>query len=276
MRDPGQLENLKRLLGAIETFAAGDEICRKRQSSPDPAARSLAGSLPLGHSRGAAHLKSIAEEGGIFSRIELERRGVALTAGGNTERVLGTADDVFTYVGPLRYPGTSCGLFFKPNTELIFSSTAVATFFDSGGILKHWPPNHLANSDDAKITYLRRNEMAVPDYREYLWRCLVLLFASPWHYVDGTGPDVSGPAQVDRDDARGWTFEVRFARALPLAGTLMGVILPAWLGFSLLEAIAAWKRAGVDVKFYETPDANEANEWKSLQKESLRYLAERL
>ena len=263
------LDNLQRLIGDIAAYAAGEKTCQARQAKPHQEVSSMAKSMPLGHSSGTAPFHRIAKVGSILSREELQHRGVE-PAGGTTEQALGTLSYVFTYVGPLRYPGTSCGFYFRPKTEETFADGAIATPFDSGGVKYLRPTDSL----DERIVYVRRNELPVPDYREYFARCLALLYYSPWDYVDGKGPDMAGPIEVRGGDARRWTFEARFKGELPLSGSLSAVILPGAVGALLASEVAAWKTAGVVVIYYPTPDPNEATSWQFLLDKSVDYVRE--
>jgi hypothetical protein len=263
------LNNLNDLVNQLESYGADQSECRERRLKPDPSARSLSTAMPLGHACGAASFQSVVRDGRICSRETLERRGIVL-AGGNTERTLGTAGDVFTYVGPLRYPGTSCGFLLNPVIERRFTATALATPFDSGAIHKFG--SHMSAED--QVAFLRRHQMPVPEYREYFWRYLVFLFKSARHYVDGTGPDLSGPVRLESGDTRRWTFEVRFASELPLAGSLVTVILPVALAASMSGHVVEWRRAGVQVRYYQIPDPGSATNWALLYDESVRCLNE--
>jgi len=263
-------ENLLRLLRELDNYVSTEPVCQERRAERSATASSFGASVPLSHSRGAASFRTIARDGVLLSRSELERAGVAL-AKGNAERTLQTSDDVFTYVGAFRYPSTSCGFFFKPEMERTGPGRAVATPFDSGAILKHLKPR---DDGEDRVAFLRRHEMPVPEYREYFQHYLRLLFSSPWDYIEGNGPDVVGPIPLDGGDSRRWTFEVRFKKEVPLAGVLMAVILPVVLAATMTREIAIWKRSGVHVRYYMAPDPAIASEWRSLHEASISYLKE--
>jgi hypothetical protein len=162
-------------------------------------------------------------------------------------------------------------LFFKPELETNFAGTAVSTPFDSGGVFTHLRPS---DRREDQIAFVRQHEMPVPEYRDYFQRSLTILFASPWNYIDGTGPDFAGPISTDGGDARRWTFEVRFRKELSLTGVLRGVILPVALAVTLTSEIAVWRRAGVDVRYYLVPDPSQATEWQLLYNASVQSLRE--
>ena len=117
---------------------------------------------------------------------------------------MGTVDCVFTFASPFRYPETSCGFVFDLKIEQDHGADAVATPFDSGGVVKHLRPSEpLAD----QVDFLRKHELPVPDYRDYLEACLGVLFASPWDYVENVGPDVEGPIEIEENPRtpRSWT-----------------------------------------------------------------------
>lgn len=263
-------KNLSRLLAELDTYVSGEPVCQERRTTISPTTPSFGALLPLGHSRGAASFRTVAKDGVLFSRAQLEHGGTVLP-GGDTEKALQTTDYVFTYVGALRYPATSCGFFFKTDLEQDRSGGAIAAPFDSGAILKHV---NLKDVGEDRIAFLRRHEMPVPEYREYFQHHLRLLFSSPWDYVDGKGPDVAGPIPVDGGDARRWTFEVRFTREIRIAGVLMAAILPVALAATMTEEISVWQRAGVHVRYYVAPDPALTAEWQSLCEASISYLKE--
>lgn len=266
---PDRQANLAARLAELDEYSAAEAVCRARSTMSNSVGDRIARSMPLGHSRGAAAFQRIAKGGAILSRDHLQQSGTSIE-GGEAERVLGTTGDVFTYAGPFRYPGTSCGFIFRPTIETTRATDSVATPFDSGAILHHLRPH---DTTSQQKLFLSQYELPVPDYRVYMSRLLCTLFASPWDYIDGVDPDVRGPITVEGGDTRRWTFEVRFEKELSLMGALAAVVLPVALAADLPTEIAVWKREGVRVKYYLTPEPSETS-WKFLHEASVSYLRE--
>ncbi|MCI0535120.1 MAG: hypothetical protein L0Z50_07820 [Verrucomicrobiales bacterium] len=102
------------------------------------------------------------------------------------------------------------------------------------------------------MAFLRKAELPVPEYREYFRMTLEAFYASPWHYVDGVGPDTPLPISLSGGDARRWTFEIRFKTELSLGQHLIAVFLPAAVASAdtVLEHTAEWANRGVSVRPY--------------------------
>jgi hypothetical protein len=165
------------------------------------------------------------------------------------EVALGTASDVFAFVGPFRYRPTSCGLLLAREIEARVAERAVATPFDSGALR-----NHIQRADPSEPppNFLRRHELPVPDYRGYLEQTLANLFASPWSYVDGVEPDVAGPLGLSGGDARRYTFEVRVRDDLPLDERLLAVFVPVEIAAedNVTAALERWQLPDENVRIY--------------------------
>ncbi len=230
--------------------------------------------LPLSHSTGRAAFRSVVEGGRLLSLEKLAELGLRqLPEGGDppVEMTLGTADSVFTYVAPFRYPATACGLLFKTEVERVRADHAVATPFDSGGTLHHLRPS---DSLEAQIAFVRGHELPVPGYRSVLALFLEHLFDSPWDYVDGTEPRRQGPIAVEGGDWRRWTFEVRFNEELRLDGSLLAVLLPVAVASqaAVRGRLARWRREGVVIKTFRAT----SGAWQQLQRLSVEVLSEYL
>lgn len=249
--------NLSSLLTQLNTYAQGESICQPRLAAPHPDCRRVARNVPLTHSTGDKAFERICKLGSLLSRKELDQRGIwPINAGGRlpVEVDLGTVDCVFTFAGPFRYPATSCGFVFDLTIEQDHGPNAVATPFDSGGVVKHLKPN---DSLADQVSFLRDHEFPVPDYREYLEACLAVLFASPWDYLENDGPDVEGPLDIAENPRtpRSWAFEVRFKDELPITGTLLAAFLPVAVAAQnwARAQISSWKTSGVDVRILKSP-----------------------
>lgn len=247
-------DNLERFLEELNVYASEDEEYQDRQSSVDADCQQIAQRMFLSHATGNDAFGSGIRNGELWSFDQCVRRGV-YDADGVDERAeirLGTSDDVFTFAGPIRYPGT-CGLLFSPSIEERLSPVAVATPFDSGGVVSYLRPDDEPQQQNA---FVRRYELPVPGYRTALEACLTILFRSPWNYIDGTGPAVPGPIAVQGGDARRWTFEVRFEKHLPLEGHVVAVFLPVAVATreEIQQRLEVWQRSGVLCKFYNAAD----------------------
>ncbi len=281
-------ENLARLRQELLHYANLKPSLAKRHMSADEDCERFAAGMPLCHSCGSSAFQQICSgKDTLMSTkrlVELGIRSLDPRGSSRVEELLGTIDNVFTFAGPFRYPYTECGFLFTSGTEHSFAiddigntlpagqRRATASPFDTGGIIDYLLPNvALAN----QIQFHRRHEIPVPDYRSYFRETLSILFSSPWHYLDGTGPDDPGPIEVKEGDDRRWTFEVRFKSELPLPGNLLAVFLPtrtarqSWAR----EKIAAWKRDGVGVDIYVP---NDENGWGTLLGRSILYITDYL
>ncbi len=266
MRPHQELErNLRRLTGRM-----GESV----STAPGRLARRVSRDLPLSHSTGRARFRSVVEGGRLLSLeklVELGWRQLPESGEPPTEVVLGTADSVFTFAAPFRYPATACGFLFKTDVERDRADQAVATPFDSGGTVHYLRPS---DPRGAQVAFVRDHELPVPGYRSVLALFLEHLFDSPWDYVDGTGPRLQGPIAVEGGDWRRWTFEVRFTDELRLAGSLSAILVPVAVASqaAVRERLAVWRRAGVVIRIFRSaPGA-----WQQLQRLSVKVLSEYL
>lgn len=263
-------QNLLRLTADLDAYAHGNDVCRGRVASPHPDCSLLARHMPLAHSQSAFALKSVAKEGRLCSPAEIAR-----AAGANPpppdKTKLDTDDFAFTYAGPFRYPNASCGFLFRAETEERISREAIAVPFDSGGVVHHLLPGQ---SLEVQKHFLRTHEMPVPEYRSYFERTLLLLFPSPWDYVQGSGPNPAGPIHIRRDDIRSWTFEVRFERELRLTGNLLAVFLPIAVAATewVLPQRRIWESEGVHVRILPPT----RSDWTILHSEGMLYVSDYL
>src|ERR1039458_7370711 len=125
--------NLDRLCRSLEDYAKQNGIGVPNPSSG--AAARLSDSLFLAHSTSGEKFSDICASGYLASAAILAAaRGESL-APARTEVVLGTADSVFFYVSPFRFPQTGCGLLFAKTLESHRSDDGVATPFGSGGLV---------------------------------------------------------------------------------------------------------------------------------------------
>jgi len=137
---------------------------------------------------------------------------------------MGTADSVFFYVAPFRYPNTNCGLLFAASLESERRDDGVATHFDSG-----WLTKMRAQPQPAETVrdFLGRHELPVPEHRRYLAMSMDVLFEKPENYIEGTDPRWPGPIGLTEGDQRRWTHEVRIPGRVFVRGShLQAVFAP--------------------------------------------------
>lgn len=253
MTEGKRRSNLERMMADLRHYAATQEPCQVRLESPDPLADRMVVRMPLAHSRSPRGFKSALAHGRLLSKVHLDAlalRRLDPIGDDRVEASLGTADCVFTYAGPFRYPqNQACGLLFLAGVEGAAGAVGTATPFDSGGLVDYLRP---ADSDEERRDFLRSHEMPVPAYRRYFQLFVTALFGSPWDYLIGVGPDHRGPLDLVGGDSRAWTFEVRFERELRVPDGLLAVLVPAAVIDSEWAAphLVAWKRAGIDVQPY--------------------------
>lgn len=181
--------------------------------------------------------------------------------------LLGTSGYVFTYAAPFRYPNTSCGLLFRTDVETQSDVTAIATPFDSGGIVRFYLPQ---DSIKVQTKFLKDHEMPVPAFRDYLVRVLAWLFDSPQDYLSGMPPSHGWPIQYAGGDERRHTFEVRIPKGISIDGTLLAAFMPVAVANQswALPWCAKWKSQGADIVLFGSP----TTDFRALQRECIDYL----
>jgi hypothetical protein len=265
-------DNLQKLRGRLEAYAAANGI--PVPSPVPPEAKGLSEGLYLAHSTASRNFSDMAGAGRLLSAAQLAAAtGVPLKPD-SVEALVGTADSVFLYLGPFRYPYTGCGLLFAGSLEEQHREDGVATPFDSGGLV------HVFTRPDPSESprdFLRRHEFPVPDHREYLGLSLSVLFGKPADYLDGAEPRWSGPIGLSGGDRRRWTHEVRIPKQVWIrTGHLQAVFAPT----SRIAAdpeigrLFEWcGREGVDrVSF----PISRADDFEALQRVCLEYIRARL
>ena len=272
--------NLRRLLDESARVASGNPTTRRRIANPLPSARVIADGIGLACCIPGDKFDSVAEDGSLFSQIELIRRGkvdAPNPANRSTESILGTANDVFTYAGPCRYRKprwpSGVGLIFRWHTEEDRSDEAVATPFDSGAVFDRLRPN---DPEREQIDFVRRHELPVPGYRQLLQQYLSAFFADPIDYIQGTDPEPVWPISIAGGDARRWTFEVHFRERLSVNHQLAAVFVPKKIAGKsprTMAQIGRWRSMGVDVRAYDSTVGFDLEQLETL---TARYLVEDL
>ena len=108
--------NLDELCLSLEHYASN---LPEAPSSSATAVR-LSASLYLAHSASDANFSAICASGYLFSAARLGKSRWPRC----TEVIMGTADSVFFYVSPFRYPNTSCGILFAEAWNASTGTTA--------------------------------------------------------------------------------------------------------------------------------------------------------
>jgi hypothetical protein len=242
-----------------------------------PAAR-LSDTLHLAHSTSDAKFANVCASGYLVSAARLAAsRGKSL-APACTEVVLGTADFVFFYLSPFRYPGTNCGFLFAKSLESHHVNDGVATPFDSGGLMKACIRR---DPTEPPREFLSRHELPVPDHRRYLGLSMGVLFDKPEDYIEGPDPPWQGPIGLTGGDQRRWTHEVRIPDRVPVRGSHLQAVFAPRMRVAAdpeIESLFEWcSREGVDGISFDTPhDAPHEDEFKALQRTCLDYIRRKL
>ena len=178
-------------------------------------AQSLSQQLTVSHSTTPRLFAKACEESNLFSAMLLAERAGRSVVSDAVDVRMGTANCVFLYAAPFRYPNTACGFLFSPSLEEERRDDGAASPFDSGGLAKHvgFPAGY-----GTPIEFLGRHEFPLPDHREYLQLTMENLFSKPEDYIEGTAPRHAGCLGLAGGDARMWTHEVRVPDRVPLRG----------------------------------------------------------
>jgi hypothetical protein len=187
---------------------------------------------------------------------------------------LATANSVFFYVSPFRYPNTTCGFLFAASLESHYRDEGVATPFDSGALVKHLVrPNPAEPVRD----FLSRHELPSTEHRRYLGLSMSILFAKPGDYCEGTDPRWPGPIGLSGGDHRRWTHEVRTPSGVFVRnGHLQAVFATTALVAQSLSVrrLFQWcDSEGVDSIAFAAP---RRNAFEALRRECLGYIRQRL
>jgi hypothetical protein len=264
--------NLDRLCQSLEDYAKrnGMEV----PNPPSGAAARLSDSLYLAHSTSDVNFSDVCASGYLASAARLAANRNESLAPGCTKVVLGTADSVFFYVSPFRYPNTSCGLLFARTLESHRTNDGVAAPFDSGGLLEKFTRPDPA---EPPREFLSRHELPIPEHRRYLGLSMSVLFDKPEDYIEGSGPRLPGPVGLSGGDHRRWTHEVRIPdRVFVRSGHLRAVFAPRArvAADAEMEALFQWCAAeSVDHIAFDAP---RENDFEALRQACLDYIRRKL
>ena len=100
-------------------------------------AQSLSRRLPVSHSTASLLFAKACKESNLFSASLLAERARRPLSADAVDVRMGTANCVFLYAAPFRYPNTTCGFLFSPSLEEERRDDGAASPFDSGGLVKH-------------------------------------------------------------------------------------------------------------------------------------------
>ena len=109
-------------------------------SEASPLAIKLSQALFLAHSTTRRNFAKICDSQRILSQAKLAAQNGVPVDDDCVEIKLGTSNDVFFYAASFRYSDTACGFLFAAMLEDEDSKMGTATPFDSGGLLRHNPP----------------------------------------------------------------------------------------------------------------------------------------
>jgi len=207
---PDRQSNLSNARSTVQKHAE-KMGCIAPPESHRATARHMARSMPLSHGATAEGFARIAQGGAIFSQQTLAR-SVCAPLEYTTEVQLGTANHVFLFAAPFRYPSSDCGFLFKCDLEQDHRADGEASPFDSGGLLCHF--TRPAAPTVSPVDFLQRHTLPIPDHRELLEETLTRLFHDPDDYRSGGAPHCSCPFGLHGGDARRWTHEVRIPEKL--------------------------------------------------------------
>ena len=243
-------------------------------ADPAPDAVRLSHSLYLAHSTASDKFSRICGAGRLLSPTQLALRRGEDPAPDSVEVLLETADSVFFYVSPFRYPPTGCGLLFARSLEEYHMDDGVATPFDSGGLVDYftWP-----DPAEPVREFLSRHELPVPDHRQYLGISLATLFDKPADYIEGSEPRWPGPISLMGGDRRRWTHEVRIPREVWIrTGHLQAVFAPISRATAdpEINRLFEWcKSEGVDRISFKTA---RGDDFEALRRECVKYIYSKL
>jgi hypothetical protein len=262
--------NLTRLCAELDAYSATQVPPPPTQ--PSPLAGKLSNSLFLSNSSTPETFAHICQSRTLFSRERLASQGIPVKPG-KAEAAMGTANCVFFYLAPFRYPRTACGLLFAGSLESECSPEGAATPFDSGALHRR-----LARPDSQELApaFLARHNLPIPDHRVYLERSLRLLFRSPEDYLNGVDPLSAGPLGLSGGDSRRWTHEVRIPDHVSVSTHLQAVFAPHSIiaAYRDIQSLFEWcRREGVDAEPFH---AEPGSEFVGLESRSIDYLRKRI
>ncbi len=260
--------NLRLLCEKLNDYAVQNQLTVP--AAPLQEVAQLSQALFLAHSTSSAKFAVICETGRLISRA----RRAAITGQALSDELavvrLGTAECVFFYVAPFRFPNTGCGLLFARSLEEHYRAEGTASPFDSGGLASKlsWPdPNESAQH------FLARHELPIPDHRDYLLLSLGVLFAKLTDYIEGIHPSWAGPCGLTGGDCRMWTHEVRIPADVELrSGHLQAVFAPVGriAADPKIGRLFEWcQRERVDRVTFNT---SRGNDFETLRRECVQYI----
>ena len=184
-------------------------------SAPSTLARSLSRRLPVSHATTERRFAKACKDGNLFSATVFAQRANRQIPPTAIDVRMGTANCVFLYAAPFRYPNTACGFLFSPSIEEERKDDGAASPFDSGGLVEHVS---FPTAFQSPKEFLLTHEFPLPDHRDYLGLTMDNLFQRPEDYVEGTPPQFGGCLGLAGGDSRMWTHEVRLPERVPLRG----------------------------------------------------------
>jgi hypothetical protein len=264
--------NLRRLSRELHGYA--DALGISHTTPSTALASRISAGIFLSHSTPSESFSNICRSRQLLSPVALAASRATSLRADCAEAKLGTADSVFLYAAPFRYPATACGFLFDPAIEGDNSLAGVAAPFDSGALM-----GKVRRLDQAEpaMNFLERHELPIPAHREYLALQMEALFDSPLDYLGVAEPRRPGPIGLSGGDCRRWTHEVRLPGQVALAGRRLQAVFASR---ALVETdpdvrrfIESCRRSGVDwVSF----GAARAGDFEGLRRACVSYIRRKL
>lgn len=211
----------------------------------------MAQKLPLSHATSEGTFIKILDSKALLSQMAVNPRA------NSAEATLGTADDVFFYLGAFSYPDTDCGFLFLPALEADQQTDGVCTPFDSGALVsKVSPPATYPQDTPGRVRFVRDHELPVSEYRKLLGQVITdysracgIYLEFPNEFKCECGFLRGHPFGLVGGDLRVATFEVRIPRRVPLSHPHLHAVFVR-SGFEPRE-LAHLRRAGVRIETFQ-------------------------
>lgn len=264
-------ENLARLQSRLDEYAKTNGLVAT--GSIFKKCGSLSQSLYLAHSTADAKFSRVCESNRLCSPQRLHAEGIKPLATDSVEATLGTANSVFFYAAPFRFPHTGCGFLFNHRLEQAHRDDGVAVPFDSGGLVNVFTR---PNPAESAVEFLARHELPLPEHRDYLRKSLEQLFAHPLDYLNGNDPRHPGPIGLTGGDRRRWTHEVRLPDQVYVkTGWLQALFIPvSRVADAPIQKMLRWcEHQGIDIESFH---GSRENDFETLLRACVDYIHRKL
>lgn len=269
MRRQDLQRNLDTHCQRLHAYATG--LGRTGSRASAERAERLSDRLYLSHGTTTNALLEILKDGKLLSTTAVHRKYGRGLSEDSAEAKLGTADCVFLYATPFRYPKTQFGFLFGPALETERQSDGAASPFDSGFLAQ---PEAAGCALPTPKDFLSAHEFPIPGHRKYLRLSMENLFHRPEDYIEGLTPCHTGCLGLSGGDERQWTHEVRIPESVQIRGRHLRAVfgfLNIAGGDPIVETFLQWCiRERVDRKFL--PDVDPRTRFKALQRACIDYI----